>query len=60
MLLKLPLRKGMRTDDAEAHKNLIFRLNRHIGKDRSAMLMAAGQHNNSLTIGMSMPVPAAP
>jgi hypothetical protein len=28
LLLKLPLRKGMRTDDAESHQNLIFRLNR--------------------------------
>jgi hypothetical protein len=32
--LKLPLRRGMRTDDAESHQNLIYRLNRHIGKDQ--------------------------
>jgi hypothetical protein len=29
--LKLPLRRGMRASTAEGHKNLIFRLNRHIG-----------------------------
>lgn len=33
--LKLPLRKGMRTSTAEGHKNLIFRLNRHIGHSSS-------------------------
>jgi hypothetical protein len=30
LLLKLPLRKGMRTDDAESHQSLIFRLNRWV------------------------------
>lgn len=34
--LKLPLRKGMRTDDSESHQALIHRLNRHIGKDHKA------------------------
>ncbi|GIL71927.1 hypothetical protein Vretifemale_2372 [Volvox reticuliferus] len=30
--LKLPLHRGMRTATAEGHKDLIFRLNRHIGR----------------------------
>ncbi|EFJ52490.1 hypothetical protein VOLCADRAFT_102987 [Volvox carteri f. nagariensis] len=30
--LKLPLHRGMRTTTAEGHKDLIFRLNRHIGR----------------------------
>ncbi|KAL6762637.1 hypothetical protein V8C86DRAFT_613868 [Haematococcus lacustris] len=38
LLLKLPLRKGMRTDDAESHQNLIYRLNRHIGKEHGNTL----------------------
>jgi hypothetical protein len=32
--LKLPLRRGMRTDDAEAHQALIYRLNQHLGHEQ--------------------------
>ncbi|GLC57723.1 hypothetical protein PLESTB_001257700 [Pleodorina starrii] len=34
--LKLPLHKGMRTATAEGHKDLIFRLNRHMGRAASS------------------------
>lgn len=34
--LKLPLHKGMRTATAEGHKDLIFRLNRHIGRSSNS------------------------
>lgn len=31
-VLKVPLRQGMRTTSSESHRNLILRLNRHIGR----------------------------
>lgn len=40
--LNLPLRHGMRADDAEGHRALIFRLNRHIGKQRIEQQQEAG------------------
>ncbi len=42
LVLKLPLRAGMRTDDAESHQNLIYRLNRHIGKRQASYLQGGG------------------
>lgn len=49
--LKLPLRRGMRAVTAEGHKNLIHRLNRHIGHTAGAAA-AAGGGGVAATLGL--------
>ncbi len=52
--LKLPLHKGMRCASAEGHRNLIFRLNRHIGRaagSRAGDFMSGVGAANSLAMG---------
>eukprot|EP00798_Chlamydomonas_sp_ICE-L_P003801 gene3801-13870_t len=49
--LNLPVRKGLRCNDEESHRSLIYRLNRHMGKDYSGEMAMRGMRNEASGIG---------